>query len=442
MEWTKHRRVRARREDADPRTLWDASFTLFWGAHAISEAGSRVTYIVAPVLVFQLTGSALNTGVLVALEGAPYLVFGLLAGAVADRSDRRRLMVGCNVLQTALLASVPVASAAGALTVAQIYVVALVSASLFVWFDAANFGALPSIVGRDLLVEANSAISVASSLLAIAGPALGGALAATIGAANAIALDAASYALAAVALMLVRKPFSSGARRDRRGLRSTVATIAADIAEGFRYLWHHRLVRVLTLLGAGVSFTGGAVTGLLVVYAVRALGTSDSGAQIGLLFSAAAAGALAASVLLPILSRRFPVGWITLAGLTIDLASVASLALVTGFVQALALIFVQGGAQTLVIINAIALRQRVTPDHLQSRVNVTARMIAWGGMPFGAACAGALAQYFSIRTTLFVIALGVGLSTLVGWLSPLRESTLAADVDPADGAALARRNTA
>ena len=129
--------------------LRDRPFALFWAAHAISEAGSRITYVVAPMLVYQLTGSALGTGVLAALQAVPYLLFGLLAGAIADRADRRRIMVGCNLLQTIILATVPIASAAGALTVEQVFVVALLSATLFVWFDAANFGALPLIAGRE-----------------------------------------------------------------------------------------------------------------------------------------------------------------------------------------------------------------------------------------------------------------------------------------------------
>ena len=181
-------------------------------------------------------------------------------------------------------------------------------------------------------------------------------------------------------------------------------------------------MRALTLLGFGISFTGGAVTGLTVVYGVQALGLPDTGAGIGLLFSAAAVGSLASSVMLPRLNRRFATGSITLAGLTAAVFAVAALAVATNFVVALVFFFAWGAAQTLVIINAISLRQRVAPDHLQSRVNVSARMIAWGGMPFGAADGGALAEVTSIQTTYLVMALGVGISAAIGWFSPVRSS--------------------
>ena len=201
-------------------------------------------------------------------------------------------------LQTFILATVPLAAAAGVLGVEQVFVVAIVSATLFVWFDAANFGALPLIAGRDRLVEANAAVSGASSLIAVVGPAVAGVLAATIGPAYAIGLDAASYGLSAIALLLVRAPFSTR-HLDPASVEPLVRRLLADVREGLRFLWGHRLVRTLTLLGFGISFTGGAVTGLTVVYGVQALGLPDSGAGIGLLFSAAALGSLASSLLLP-----------------------------------------------------------------------------------------------------------------------------------------------
>ena len=405
--------------------LRDRPFALFWGAHAISEAGSRITYVVAPMLVYQLTGSALGTGVLAALQAVPYLLFGLVAGAIADRADRRRIMVGCNLLQTVILATVPIASAAGVLTVEQVFVVAMLSATLFVWFDAANFGALPLIAGRDRLVEANAAVSGASSLIAVAGPAVAGVLAATIGPANAIGLDAVSYGLSAVALLLVRKPFSTR-HLEAASVEPVVRRLVADVREGLRFLWGHQLVRALTLLGFGISFTGGAVTGLTVVYGAQALDLPETGVRIGLLFSAAALGSLASSVLLPRLNRRYATGSITLAGLTAATVAVAALAFATNFIAALVFFFGWGAAQTLVIINAISLRQRVAPDHLQSRVNVSARMIAWGGMPFGAAVGGALAEVTSIETTYLVMALGVAISAAVGWFSPLRDPAASA----------------
>ncbi len=142
--------------DRGPSLLRDRAFLRYFVGETVSLGGTEITLVVLPILVFQLTGSPLQTATLTAIQVLPYLVFGLFAGAVADRVDRRRLMVACDMLNVLLLASIPAASALGILTVPQIYVVAALSATAFVWFDAANFGALPYLVGRDRIVTANS----------------------------------------------------------------------------------------------------------------------------------------------------------------------------------------------------------------------------------------------------------------------------------------------
>jgi MFS family permease len=406
-------------------SLWrDRAFILFWLGRVISITGSAITAVVLPILVFRLTGSPLQTALLTTLEIAPYFVFGLFAGALADRVDRRRLMIACDLINAALLSSIPLAAALGVLTLTQIYLVAPLSMTAYVWFDAANFGALPSLVGRSRLIAANSAIWSASTVIGIIGPALGGLLAAAIGPASAISLDAASFVCSAVALALITRPLNP--TRDPAPMRGSVFhRTLADIREGFQFLWNQRLVRALTLLGFGNSLTGGAVTGLLVVYGVQALGLSQDDARIGWLFTASAVGALGASLLLPRLTKRFPVGRITLIGLFANLALLIGVALAPSLLVGLALVLFWDASHTLIIINGIALRQMVTPDHLQSRVNTTARMIAWGGAPFGAAIGGVVAEATDIRAAYLVMAIGVALSATIGWFSPLREREIA-----------------
>jgi MFS family permease len=157
----------------------------------------------------------------------------------------------------------------------------------------------------------------------------------------------------------------------------------------------------------------------------RALGLDRSDGRLGLLYTAGAAGSLLASLLLPWLGRRLGPTRLTLAALTTNLAALATLALVSALPAAPALLFVWQGTYMLVIVNGITLRQQVIPDHLQGRVNVTARMIAWGGTPFGAALGGLIAQLAGIRVAYLVMAAGVAASPTLGWASPtLRRPTL------------------
>lgn len=401
-------------------TLWhDRAFVLFWIGRSTSVGGSIITSVVLPILIFQLTGSALQTSILSSLQVIPYFVFGLLAGALADRVNRRRLMIGCDLINVLLLGSIPVATAFNSLTLNHIYLVALFSATAFVWFDAANFGALPTLVGQERIVEANSTIWSTSTILGIVGPSVGGFLAATMGAAETISIDALSYLISAVCLALIPRSLNSY-RNDATPTPFITSHILPDIREGLNFIWNHPLVRSLTLLGFGVSFTGGAISSLLVVFAVQGLGLAENDGRIGLLYTAGAVGALCASLLLPRLVNRYSVGQITLFGMIATLFLHLVFTRVTTLLMALPIYLLWDGFYTLVIINGISLRQIVTPEHLQSRVNATARMIAWGGSPFGAAVGGALAELLDIRAAYLFMSIGLALSVIIGWFSPLR----------------------
>ena len=150
------------------------------------------------------------------------------------------------------------------------------------------------------------------------------------------------------------------------------------------------------------------------------MGVSDSGTAIGILFASGAAGALVATLTLPLVQPRLGAARVTLIGLAVASVLIVALALAPTFATALILMFLWSAAQMFVILNGVALRQTVTPDHLQSRVNVTARMIAIAGAPVGAVLGGVLAEVSSVRIALLVSGLGVATSSVFAWFSPLR----------------------
>lgn len=415
------------------RLLRDPPFVLFLSARTVAVAGYAITAVAMPLLVLELTGSAFLTALVAAIEVVPYLLFGLLAGALADRVDRKRLMLICQLVAALSLVSIPAASVAGSLTVVQVLVVAAVVATCFVWFDAASFGALPALVGRERVVAANSAVFTSATLVEVSFPAVAGLLIATIGPALALGGHALSYLLAAVLLWRIPRRFQGAARPQEESARTapvarsagaSLRRTAGDIHEGLTFLWRHDLVRSLTLLGFGNAVTGGAVTGLLVVYAVQGLGVGTSDWRIGALYTAAALGALAASLLLPRLIRTVPIGWVTIGCLTANPVLLIGLALAPNLAIALPAYLLWSATWVLAIINGISTRQVLTPDHLQSRVNTTARMIAWGGTPFGALLGGIIAETTSVRTAYLVMPVAVATSAVLAWVSPLRPRDL------------------
>ncbi|MEI4271799.1 MFS transporter [Klenkia sp. LSe6-5] len=402
----------------------DPAFLRFLAARTVAVAGAAVTGVALPLLVFRLSGSAFLTAAVSAVAVLPYLVFGLVAGALADRVDRRRLMLGCQAVAGTALATVPLAAALDVLTVGHVLAAAAVLFTAFVWFDAASFGALPRLVGRSRLPEANSLVFTSASVVDVSFPAVAGLLIALVGPAFALGLDVLSYLVAGLLIASIRVPLSDARRPPAAEGPGLLARTAGDIREGLVFLWQQPVVRALSLFGFGQSLSAGAVTGLLVVYGVDGLGLDPGSGLVGGLYVAVAAGGLIAGASLTPLSRRVPVGWITIAAYAANAVLLLALALTTVVVPALALLVAWSTASVLSIVNGITTRQRVTPDALQGRVNTTARMIAWGGAPVGALTGGAVAGATDVRTAFLVATVGVGLSAVLSTASPLRRRRL------------------
>ena len=393
-----------------------ADFRWFWAARMVAVVGSALTAVALPVIVYDLTESAALTSAVTALQVAPYLVLGLLAGAMADRLPRRRVMLAAQAVSATALLSVPVLQLVASLHAAHVLAVAAVVSSAFVWFDAAAFGALPSIVGKDAIARANSALWTASTLLGIGAPALGGLLVTVLGAHDVLSVDAACYVVAGGCLMAVASPMGPA----RRGAGTLERTgLGADIAEGVAFLWGHDVIRPLTLLGVANSVAAGGVTGLLLVLVVEQLDQSSGGAALGVLLALVATGGFVAAAALPWLSGRSPVGWISLGGLGIGVPAVLGLAASTSIVLAGACLLVWSAGNTVVILNGITLRQQLTPDHLQARVNTTGRMVAWGGTPIGALGCGVLAQATGVGAAIATSAAVLVAGTAYGWSAGL-----------------------
>jgi len=151
-------------------------FWRFWAGQTVSAFGSSFTQFAIPLLVFKLTGSPLYLAATFALYAVPHLLFGLIIGAWTDRTDRRRLMMTVDLLSALAIGSVPIAAALGVLTVWWVMVVIFVSGALSIFFEAAQFGAVPSLVEAADLVTANGRIQASFAAATVAGPLVAGGL--------------------------------------------------------------------------------------------------------------------------------------------------------------------------------------------------------------------------------------------------------------------------
>jgi MFS family permease len=411
-------------------------FRLLWLAHTMSAAGSAITQAILPILLYQLTGSVVQTAALLLMTTMPYLLLGLPAGAVADRTNRRRVMlVGC-AAGALVVGSAAIASAAGLLHPAQVYAVATLAAVCFVWIDASEAASLPALVTRAQLAEANSALTAGTSTVTVVAPAAGVALAAAAGPSTALALDAASYLAALIAIARIPVPLGSDHHPSRPH-----PPLTRDIWGGLGYVRRHPLLRPLTTIALLNAVMGGTLFALLVVFAVRQLGLPDNDARLGLPYAATAAGAVLAAVCLPRLRRRTGPTRLTLWALPTGTGLLALLAGVHQLALALPLLLVWSTAYSLVTTNGIALRQELAPADLQGRVNASARVVAWAGYPLGAVMGGLLTAAHGLPAALLTACAAGALATLLAWISALRHRTVTPDqaADPPRTAASAPR---
>ncbi|MEO6509798.1 MAG: MFS transporter [Nocardioides sp.] len=398
--------------------LRDREFLRYFLSRLLSGAGTIVTLITLPIIVYRASDSASLTALVAACEAAPYMCFGLFAGALTDRWNRKRVMVTADILSVALVATIPLADVFARVTVPHVLAVAFLGPTIGVFFDGAVFGALPTLVGRERIAEANSVAWAAQSVVEMALPSLVGVVLAFLHPGWLLGFDALTFAVSAALIGGIARPMHDSSR-ERPPL--TVRQVFRDIREGLDYLVRHPGVRTFTIIGWLQCVGAGGFVALMVVWIDQRLDVGTAGLRFGLVFGAWSVGGLAASLALPFLVRRYAAARIGLMALPFS----ATVGLVVPFLTSwwlagLALI-AWGVFYQLVVINSITYRQQVTPEHLLGRVNTAGRMMSWGiGWTGGAFLAGVLVGWLGLETTLVVLSLtGVG-AAVVAWTSPLR----------------------
>jgi MFS family permease len=396
-------------------SLWrHPDFLRLWAGQSISQLGSQVSLLAIPLTaVVALGATAFQAGLLGTFEFLPFLLVGLPAGVWVDRMARRPVLIAADLGRTVALASIPVAAGLHSLHMAQLYAVSFVVGVLTVFFDVAYQSYLPSLVEREQLVDGNGKLEFSRATAEIAGPGLGGALVGLVTAPVAIAADAASYVASVASLLLIRRSEEVEPRDAGSGMRR-------ELAEGVRYVWHHRLLRPIAMCtGIGNYFSHIAVA-VLILYAVRDLGLSAG--LIGLWFSLGSLGAPLGAALAGRLARRIGAGR-TIVGtaMVYSCAWIFPPLATRGFSMPLLVLSGLIGSAFGVMYNItqVSLRQAITPRRIQGRMNATMRFLVWGTIPLGSFTGGVLGSTAGLRTTLWVAAAGQGLALIAPLLSPV-----------------------
>ena len=408
-------------------SLWQhADFLKLWVGQTVSRLGSVVTRTALPLVALLVLGAGpFELAFLVIAQSLSVLLVGLVAGAWVDRLRRRPILIASDVARAALLFTVPLAQALGALRMEQLYAVAFLAGCLDVVFSAAYPAYVPSLIGVDRVVEGNSKLATSSAIAEVGGPGLAGALVQIISAPFAILVDALSYLVSALSVALIRTP------EPARPAREASSRVIGEIAEGLRVVRGHKVVFPLAARSI-IAHVSGAFYGVLYsLYLLNELHLDPF--LLGIVISAGGVGSLVGSVFASRVVRAIGIGpaivWMAAGASTIGILTPlaqgpVALATIMVFLPQL----IGDGLQTIGGVAEISLVQGLVPDRILGRTNATLEVISHGvGFPIGALIAAFIAEQIGVRGAIAVGWAGMAASLLFLVFSPVPRVRTAAE---------------
>jgi len=386
---------------------------LLWSGQTISTFGSQASRIILPLLILDITHSPAQAGFVGACGTLPYLLLSLFAGTFADQFNRKTMMLICEIGRALIYATIVAALLLNSITIIQIYVAALFEGIFFVFFDIAEIASIKKIVGNKVSA-ATAQGNATDGFASLFGPSIGTILY-QIGQSLPFLLDAFSYIVSIFTLLMIKTEF-------QEEINETKPPIVKAIKEGISWLWHHKLIRTMSLLNTGAAFI---FSNLILVLIVLSKEQHASSFQIGMIISIAAVGSIIGATLGNTIKKRVSPGHVVIWACWIDallwpLYIFAPNFIIIGIITAA--LFCAGSIWSVV---QISFRISSVPDELQGRVNSVHRFLAYSVVPLGMALTGIILQILGPKPTLFILFLGLLAIAIASSLSKdLRNSRL------------------
>ena len=382
------------------------SFRWLLGSSWLSNVGDGMSLAAAPLLVASETHDPLLVALAVVLQRLPWPLFGLLAGVVADRVDRRLIIVRVQLARAVVLGALGATILADRVDVTTVLVAMFVLGTLETFADTTTTTLLPMIVEpRDLPIGNARIMAGMVTFNQLVGPPLGAGLFTTRRAVPFLAEGVCLLVAAGLASRL-ELPAHGVDKADRSHVRR-------EIAEGFRWLWGNPAVRTLSITIVTFNVTYGAAWSVLVLYAIERLRTGDVG--FGLLSTALAVGGLVCTFIYGALTRRFSLGDLMRAGLLIETFTHLALALTTTPWLALLIMFVFGAHAFVWGTTSTSIRQRAVPTALQGRVSSVYLIGVQGGIVVGSILGGVIAGLWGVTAPFWFAFVGSGVLVVLMW---------------------------
>ncbi len=380
-----------------PSIFRSSAFTRFYAGQTLSYLGDGLRTLAIPLLVFRLTGSAAAIGWTWGLEYVPYALLSVVAGSLADRVDRRRLMIACDALRFAVMVTFSVLFVTGRLTVGIIYAGVLVLAIGGAMFLGAQTPTLPYLLGKERAKPAIAALLATEQTLNLVSPPLGGTLMGLLGPLPALIGNALTYLCSQAAIASVRTfgPDNPGAIPTRR-------EIAGDVATGWRYVWGDRALRAASLASFFFNAVGSIGFVALIPYFKRAFDASD--VAVGIAFGCFSAGAALGAFIAG--RTHWRIGRALVIANVIDGFGWLPLAWAPSMPLAVAGVVVSSACAGYYVTSLVSWRMRIVPGDVIGRVFGVAKLIVLIGVLPGSLLGGWLADHAGVRATMAVSAFG------------------------------------
>jgi MFS family permease len=412
----------------------NSDFAKLWAGQSVSLIGTQVTLFAMPlVAIITLRASVFDIGVLNALRFVPVIIGSLFAGVLLDRRRRRPVLIACGLGNAVLIGLVPIASAAGRLSIGLLYVVVTLVGALNMTFDIGAMSYVPSLVDAADLSEANGKLQASAAFAGIAGPGLAGLLVGLVTAPITLSADAISYLFSAAGLLSIKKQEPAPAKADQR------LSIRQSMAEGMRAVYGSKLLLGLLTQGAAVNLFFGIFTTVFAVYAIRVLHLTPF--KLGLVVGAAAAGSLTGALTGGRIRnalgfrRTMIITTIGECAAPVILLFPRNASVLTVVVM-MAAQFVYGVNLTIGNVIVITVRQVVTPKHVLARMTATYRMLLFGIAPVGMLAGGVLGSAFGLRSALVIAVLTMLLPILWIFFAPVFRLARMPEGPPPDAGSL------
>lgn len=391
------------------------NYWLLFSASFISTAGDWLYKLALPLLVLRTTGSALQTAVVYSLEYWPYLLFALIGGVIADRADRRLLLIRADAAAAAIVGLLAVLVWQGEVQLWMVYLAALALSGISPLYQATFQALVPRTVVPERLSWANSRMQASAGVLNVTGPLLGAGAVAVLGAVGALTLDSASFALSALAAALIAR---AATVRQQTGH----GTVVADLRAATSFLRHSPAILWGSLLATGNVFGTFMVESNMITYLVRF--RHQPVASVGIVFAGLGVGTLLGALVAPRLSRAVKPGLLIILCTEAGGAATALLLFLHSVPGLAAAWVLLGAAMMIFIVTFFTLRQQLVPEEMLGRVIILSRLLAWGPLPLAPLIGGALLDSTGHFWLVLIISVALQVGTATATLAtPLRTVT-------------------